>query len=132
MIDPAEIERIAASIHKSGYCLLKEEKLRRILQDGDSPSARFQLLANLALQRRWSFEFRPHDGEVRIAALPLIQMEGNGGVGSRQKTSSNKKWKKYRLGLRRSSNQRESRAVTPQVAELPIPGTERLERTDKT
>jgi hypothetical protein len=129
VIDPAEIERIATSIQDCGYCLIKEEELRRILQDGDSPSARFQLLATIALKRSWSFEFHPHDGEVRIAALPLIKINGNDGALSQQEPSSKSSRKKVLPRLWHLPNRRGSPTVTPQMAEVQIPARERSEKT---
>jgi hypothetical protein len=129
MIDPAEIERIAARINESGYCLIKEEELRRILRDGNSPSARFQLLAALALKKSWSFEFHPHDGEVRIAALPLPQMDGKDGAPSHEETSLKSSRKKCLSKFWRLPNRRNSPTVTPQMAEVQTPMRERSEKT---
>jgi len=76
-----EVRRIDALIRKHGSCLLKESELKRVFADGDGsrPLAR---LARLAHEHQWSFEFQPHDGIVRIALLPALQVDGHNGNGT--------------------------------------------------
>jgi len=75
-----EMQRIAAVIKEHGFYLMKEDQLRRLFADGDGETKRFVLLASLAREREWSFEFQPHDGDVRIASLPAIKTNGSDGV----------------------------------------------------
>jgi hypothetical protein len=75
-----EIERIDAVIKECGFCLINEERLKLFFPDGDSNSKRFLLLANLAHERSWSFEFQLRNGDVRIASLPPIKTNGSVGA----------------------------------------------------
>ena len=67
-----EVQRIEAVIGEHGSCLMKEERLKLLLPDGDN-SKRFLLLAKLAQEREWSFEFQPHNGDLRFAPLSAIK-----------------------------------------------------------
>ncbi len=64
-----EVRRIEDAIRECGSCLIKEEQLPRLFASAESNSQRFMLLATLAHERAWSFEFQPHNGDVRIAPL---------------------------------------------------------------
>lgn len=79
MIDgiEAHLQRIAEAIHDDGFCLVREEELTQLFGDGDSSSRRFPLLAELAHEYEWSFEFHPREGEVRISLLPANQVSRN-------------------------------------------------------
>jgi hypothetical protein len=68
-----DVERIDAIIEEFGFCLIKEEQLKLLFADEDSDSKRFVLLARLAHERAWSFEFQPHDGDVRIVSLSPVK-----------------------------------------------------------
>ncbi|MEY2497258.1 MAG: hypothetical protein QOD12_814 [Verrucomicrobiota bacterium] len=69
----ADVQHIDAIIKEFGFCLIKEEQLKLLFADEDSDSKRFVLLARLAHERAWSFEFQPHDGDVRIVSLSPIR-----------------------------------------------------------
>lgn len=72
-----EVQRIDAAIRESGAFVMNEADLSLLFADGDSGSQRFPFLARLAREREWSFEFHPHDGEVRISLLPLNGLNRN-------------------------------------------------------
>ena len=65
-----EVRRIEEVIREYGSCLIKEDQLPLLFASADRNSKRLELLASLAHERRWSFEFQPHNGDVRITALP--------------------------------------------------------------
>ena len=65
-----EVRRIEEIIREYGSCLIREEQLPLLFASADSNSKRFVLLASLAHERAWSFEFQPHNGDVRITPLP--------------------------------------------------------------
>jgi hypothetical protein len=67
-----EVRRIDAAIRECGFCLMKEEQLKLLFPGGDN-SQRFLLLATLAQEREWSFEFQPHNGDLRFAQLSTIR-----------------------------------------------------------
>lgn len=69
------VELIEANIRDHGSCLMKEEELKILFPHADSNSKLFLLLASLAHERRWSFGFQPHNGDVRIASLFAMQAE---------------------------------------------------------
>ena len=68
-----EVQRIDAVIRDSGFCLMKEEQLKLLFPNEDSSSKRFLLLARLAHENEWSFEFQPHNGDLRFAPLPAVK-----------------------------------------------------------
>jgi hypothetical protein len=68
-----EARRIDAVIRDYGFCLMKEEQLKLLFPDEDSNSNRFLLLARLAHERDWSFEFQPHNGDLRFAPLSAVR-----------------------------------------------------------
>jgi hypothetical protein len=68
-----EVRRIDAVIKEYGSCLMKEEELKRLFANGDNDKKRFLLLATLAHERGWSFEFQPHNGDVRVTSLPALK-----------------------------------------------------------
>jgi hypothetical protein len=72
-----QTQRIDALIQEHGFCLMKEEQLKVLFPDEDCSSKRFLLLANLACEYQWSFEFEPRDGAVRIALLPPLETAGS-------------------------------------------------------
>jgi len=63
-------QRIEAAIRETGFCLTNEKDLALLFGDEDAGLTKFPVLARLAHERKWSFEFHPHDGEVRI--FPLL------------------------------------------------------------
>jgi hypothetical protein len=65
-----EVRRIEEVIREYGSCLIREDQLPLLFTSADSNSKRFVLLASLAHEREWSFEFQPHNGDVRITPLP--------------------------------------------------------------
>jgi hypothetical protein len=71
-----EVQRIEAAIREHGFCVIKEEEIKQLFVDGDGDIKRFVLLARLAHERKWSFEFQPQDGIVRIASLPKLGADG--------------------------------------------------------
>lgn len=75
-----EAQRIEAAIREHGFCVIKEEQINELFTDGDGNTRRFVLLARLAHERKWSFEFQPHNGVVRIASLPELETNGTDGV----------------------------------------------------
>lgn len=68
----AEAQRIDAVIREHGFCLMKEEQLKVLFPDEDN-SKRFLLLVRLGQEREWSFEFHPHNGDLRFAPLSAIK-----------------------------------------------------------
>jgi len=68
-----EAQRIDAVIRERGFCLMKEEQLKLLFPDENCNSKRFLLLAALAYERGWSFEFQPHNGDLRFAPLPAVE-----------------------------------------------------------
>jgi hypothetical protein len=70
-----EVRRIEEIIGEYGSCLIREEQLPLLFASADSNSNRFVLLASLAHERAWSFEFHPHNGDVRITPLPTNERD---------------------------------------------------------
>ena len=68
-----EVRRIEATIREYGSCLIKEDQLPLLFASADRNSKGFVLLASLAHEREWSFEFHPHNGDVRITPLPAVK-----------------------------------------------------------
>ena len=68
-----EVRRIEEVIREYGSCLIKEDQLPLLFTSADRTSKRLELLASLAHARRWSFEFQPHNGDVRITPLSASQ-----------------------------------------------------------
>jgi hypothetical protein len=64
-----EVRRVEAVIKECGACLIKEDQLPLLFTSADRNSKRLELLASLAHERRWSFEFQPQNGDVRITPL---------------------------------------------------------------
>jgi hypothetical protein len=64
-----EVRRIEEIIREHGSCLIREDQLPLLFTSADKNSKRLELLASLAHERRWSFEFQPHNGDVRITPL---------------------------------------------------------------
>lgn len=70
-----EVRRIEEIIREYGSCLIREDQLPLLFSSGDRNSKRLELLASLAREREWSFEFQPHNGDVRITPLSAHQPE---------------------------------------------------------
>lgn len=65
-----EEQRIDTAIKEAGFCLVNEKDLALLFGDDGAGRTKFPLLARLAHEREWNFEFHPRDGEVRISLLP--------------------------------------------------------------
>jgi hypothetical protein len=68
-----DVQHIDAVIRERGFCLMKEEQLKQLFPEENCNSKRFLLLATLACERGWSFEFQPHNGDLRFAPLPAVE-----------------------------------------------------------
>jgi hypothetical protein len=68
-----EVRRVEAVIKECGSCLIREDQLPLLFTNADRNLKRLELLAGLAHERRWSFEFQPHNGDVRITPLSASQ-----------------------------------------------------------
>ena len=61
---------IETAIKEAGFCLVNEKDLALLFGGDGAGLTKFPILARLAHEREWSFEFHPQDGEVRISLLP--------------------------------------------------------------
>jgi hypothetical protein len=82
-----EAQRIEAAIREHGFCVIEEEQMTKLFADAGTPTKLFVRLARLAHERKWSFEFQPNNGIVRIASLSELQSNGMNGMFSADDSS---------------------------------------------